>query len=121
MKASGDESSKAHWINIQQELFMYHFIRSVTAKNAASMPAALQFCGEVTAYLNKNYGLNMKAGAQLFGGTKLYWFYEKGNLDEFAQLNAKLMQDRTYWEMLEKAKLLWLEGSMHDKIVTLIG
>ena len=45
---------------------MYRFIRSASIKNAACMPAALQFAGEVTAYLNKQYALNMKLGVGTF-------------------------------------------------------
>ena len=43
---------------------MYRFIRSASIKNAACMPAALQFAAEVTDYLNKQYALNMKLGVE---------------------------------------------------------
>lgn len=100
---------------------MYRFIRSVTVKNAASMPAALQFCIAVTSHLNKTYNLNMKTGAEMFGNTRVYWFYDVESIDAMGELNAKLMQDHPYWEILEKAKHLWVEGSGQDKVVKLIG
>lgn len=85
------------------------------------MPAALLFCTAVAGYLNKTYSMKMVTGAELFGHTRVYWFYDVTNLDEVAQLNAKLMQDRPYVDMLEKATLLWLEGRMKDNIVKLLG
>ena len=100
---------------------MYRFIRTVTVKTAANMPAALQFCGEVTAHINKTYSMAMKGGVQMFGCAKVYWFFDVDNLDGMAQLNAKLTQDRAYWEILDKAKHLWLEGSGKDCVVKLLG
>lgn len=100
---------------------MYRFIRTVTVKLAVNMPAALQFCNEVASHLNKSYNLDMKTGVEMFAGTKVYWFSEARTLDEMSQLNAKLMQDRGYWEILEKAKHLWVEGSMRDTIVNIIN
>ena len=100
---------------------MYRFTRKVTIKVVAGVPGALQFCGEVTAHLNKTYGLAMKAGLEMFGHNRVYWFYDVNSLDEIAQLNSKLMLDRTYWEILDKAKHLWLEGSAQDRIVKIIA
>jgi hypothetical protein len=99
---------------------MYRFTRSVSVNNAASMPAAMQFCNEVTKHLNEAYSLNMKAGAQLFGSAKVYWFFDMDSLDGMSQLNLKLMQDRVYGSILDKAKHLWVEGSGKDHVVKLI-
>ena len=100
---------------------MYRFTRKVTIKVVAGVPGALQFCGEVTAHLNKTYGLAMKSGLEMFGHNRVYWYYDANSLDEIAQLNAKLMLDRSYWELLDKAKHLWLEGSAQDRIVKIIA
>jgi len=100
---------------------MYRFTRKVTIKTVAAVPAALQFCGEVAAHLNKTYGLSMKTGIEMFGHNRVYWFYDADSLDAIAQLNAKLMLDSPYWEMIEKARHLWLEGSAKDRIVKLLA
>lgn len=100
---------------------MYRFIRSAAVKSAVDMPGALQFCNEVTSHINKTYNMSMKTGAQMFGNTRVYWFFDMNSLEEMAQLNAKLMQDRPYWEILAKAKDLWVEGSLKDTVVTMIG
>lgn len=100
---------------------MYRFTRSVSVSTAANMPAAMQFCNEVTNHLNETYSLSMKAGAELFGAIKVYWFFDMDSLDGMSQLNSKLMQDRVYWSILEKAKHLWVEGSSKDRVVKLIA
>jgi hypothetical protein len=100
---------------------MYRFIRSVTVKTAASMPAALQFSNEVTSHINKTYSMAMKGGVQMFGCATVYWFIDVESLDAMSQFNTKLMQDRAYWDILDKAKPLWLEGSGKDRVVNLLG
>ncbi len=100
---------------------MYRFIRKVTVKMVAGVPGALQFCGEVTSHINKTYGMNMKTGIEMFGQNRVYWFYDVESLEQMAQLNAKLMLDRPYWELLDKAKNLWVEGSAKDSIVKIIA
>ncbi|HJV96836.1 MAG TPA: hypothetical protein VJ608_12400, partial [Albitalea sp.] len=94
---------------------------TATTKNAACMPAALQFGSEVASHFNKTYDVKMKVGAEMFGGSRVHWFFDADNLDQMAQLNSKLMQDRTYWALIDKSKDLWLEGSLEDKVVAIIG
>ena len=100
---------------------MYRFIRTATVKTGASQPPGLQFAGEVTAYVNKAYALNMKYGTELFGECKIHWHFDIDSLDKGTAIAAKLMQDREYAGMLEKSKGLWLEGSLKDTIVTIVG
>lgn len=100
---------------------MFQFIRTVDAKNAAMIPAALQFAGEVTTYLKKTYALDLKYGVAMFSGATLHWFFQTDSLDKISALNAKLMQDREYGAMLVKAKDLWVDGSFKDTIVNLVG
>ncbi len=96
---------------------MFRFMRTATAKNAASLPAALQFAGEVTSYLNKRYSLNMKFGIEMFGAPRVHWHFESDSLDKMHQLNIKLTQDREYLGMLEKFKDVWADASMRDTIL----
>ena len=98
---------------------MFQLIRTVQAKNAAYIPAALQFAGEVTAYVNKTYSLNLKHGVELFSGATLHWHFQADSLDKISALNAKLMQDREYLAILNKAKDFWVEGSFRDCLVSM--
>jgi hypothetical protein len=36
-------------------------------------------------------------------------------------LNATLLQDREYFEMVNNGRGLFVDGSFHDSIVTLVG
>jgi len=100
---------------------MYRFTRTVTVKLAVNIPAALQWAGEVTAYLNKAYELGMKFGVEIFGSGKIHWYCDTDSLDKLTAINAKMMQDREYNGLLEKAKGLWLEGGLKDTVVKIVG
>ena len=65
--------------------------------------------------------MKMNVGVEMFGKMRVYWSYDVASLDEVATINTSLMQDRAYWGFLEKAKHLWVEGSMNDRIVKLIA
>ena len=99
---------------------MYRFTRSALVKNAAGMPAAIQLANRICAHVNELNGMKMKVGVEMFGSTRIHWSYEVCSLEEVAQLNAKLMQDHLYWEMLEQTKALWADGSMRDTITKMI-
>jgi hypothetical protein len=98
---------------------MFRFERTVDVKTAADMPAAMQFAGEVTAYLNKAHSLNMKFGAEAYGVLRIHWFYEFESLDKSAAIGMALLQDRAYQEVLNKAKGHMVEGSTKDTLVSL--
>ncbi len=100
---------------------MFRFERRAAVKHVADMPAAVQFAAEVTSYLNKRHSLNMKCGVELFGTGSVHWFYDLESLDKSVQLNAALLQDREYIEMVNKSRGLWVDGSFRDTIVTLVG
>ncbi|HEX7375107.1 MAG TPA: hypothetical protein VF277_09035 [Steroidobacteraceae bacterium] len=98
---------------------MYRFERKITVRNVADMPAAMQFASDVTDYLNKNYGLQMKYGAEGFDKHRVHWFYDFDSADKSAALGTKLLQDQQYVGLLNKAKDLWLDGSLEDTFVNL--
>lgn len=100
---------------------MYRFTRTVTVNTAANTPAALQWAGEVTAYLNKAYALNAKFGIEIFGAARIHWYHDTDSLDKLTGINAKLMQDREYIGLLEKGRGLWLEGALKDTVVVIVG
>jgi len=90
---------------------------TATAKTNHDQAAGLEFAAQVTAYISKNYSLNMKYGVEVFGGTKIHWSWETDSLDKVMQINGKLMKDREYLTMLEKSKDRWVEGSVKDTLV----
>ena len=100
---------------------MYRFTRTILVKHAADIPLALKFALEVTGYLKKTYDIKMSTGAELYGETRVHWFYDFDTLDGSSQLNAKLGQDAQYLAMIAKAKDLLVEGSNQDKVVRILG
>lgn len=98
---------------------MYRFERSATVKTAGDLPAALKFATEVTSYLNKRHSLNMKCGAEIFGGASIHWYFDADSLDKMTEMNDALLKDREYLGMLDNVKGVWAEGSMKDTIVGL--
>ena len=99
---------------------MYRFIRSAIPRNASQVPAALQFSAHVCEHLNHAYGLNMRAGIELFGKGRLHWHYEAETIDQMTATNRKLMADKAYLALLEKYSAIWLEGSMQDQVISLL-
>ncbi len=100
---------------------MYRFIRTATARTAAGMPAAIRFAGEVTAHLNRKHALGMRFGVEMYGHAKIHWHFDMDSLDKMQQLNASLMEDREYLALLDKYKEVWVDGSMKDRLVRLLG
>ncbi len=96
---------------------MFRFIRTATVRYAASVPAALKFAADVTAYVNKHHDMGMKFGAELYGSPKIHWHFDVDSLDKMQQFNAKLMADREYLALLDKFKEAWVEGSVKDTLV----
>jgi hypothetical protein len=100
---------------------MYRFIRTARPRTTANLAPAMMWAGEVTAYVNKTYALNLKYGAELFGKGRVHWHFDADSLDKITAVNAKMLQDRDYQGLLEKGKALWLEGSQKDSIVIIVG
>jgi triacylglycerol esterase/lipase EstA (alpha/beta hydrolase family) len=98
---------------------MYRFERKITVRNVADMPAAMQFASEVTDYLNKRYDLHMKFGAEGFDKHRVHWFYDFDSADKTAALGTTLLTDPDYVRLVNKAKDLWLDGSLEDTFVNL--
>jgi hypothetical protein len=96
---------------------MYRFTRSATLLNATVVPQAIGWTMELNGYLNKTYKVNLKAGMEMFGSLKIHWEMEIDSLDKLSEINTKLIQDKTYFQMLEKGKEFWVNGSVQDCIV----
>lgn len=99
---------------------MIRFIRTATVKTSAHVPQAIGWGREVVGYLKKTYDVDVHVGLELFNTTTLYWLFEAPDLNSIHELNGKLLQDRTYTSMLENSKEHWLEGSVLDRVITII-
>jgi len=100
---------------------MYRFIRSARLKDTAHVPAAVQFAREVTAYLNKQYALDMKFNVKKLDLPVIQWHFELDSADELATLNDKLADDREYSALVEKYKNAWFAKRMKDTLITVAG
>jgi hypothetical protein len=100
---------------------MYRITRTATLKNASVTPKAIGWSTELNKYVNDTYrGFNLKVGVEMFGGQRLHWSYEAESLAKLEEANARLMQDKKYWGMLENGKDFWVDGSVHDTIVMVV-
>jgi hypothetical protein len=96
---------------------MYRFTRTVTLQNATVLPQAIGWVMELNGYLNKNYKVNLKSGMEMFGSLNIHWEMEIDSLDKLSELNTKLISDKAYFQMLEKGKEFWINGSLKDQVV----
>ena len=96
---------------------MFRFTRVATINNAADYPAARNFSTELVGTLNKTYGVDIKTGLEMFGPMRMYWQFDVNDLNAVDQLNQKLLNDKSYFQALEKVKGIWVPGSMKDYIV----
>ncbi len=98
---------------------MFLFIRTVQFNTSASAPAAVQFGHDAAAYLNKKYAVGAQYGVQAFSHPQLYFLFQMESVDKMVALNGKLMRDPEWLGILNKAKDLWVEGSLRDRLVQL--
>ena len=56
-----------------------------------------------------------------FDKSRVHWFYDFDSADKSAALGQTLLQDQDYNTLLNKAKGLWLDGSLEDTFVNLVN
>ena len=100
---------------------MYRITRTATLKNASVTPKAIGWSTELNKFINDNYnGFNLKVGVEMFGHSCLHWSYETESLAKLEEANARLLQDKKYWAMLDAGKEFWVDGSLKDTIVMVV-
>lgn len=99
---------------------MYRFSRTVTLKQMAFMPEAVKFASSIVEHLRKEYGWGTVVGSEVYGHPRLHWFTDFETLEKMAQAQGKMSQDKTYWSLLDSAKHLWVDGSVHDRLVKMM-
>jgi hypothetical protein len=104
-----------------EESTMQLFIRSVTVKHAASAAAAMQFAASVCAYVNKTYQVKMKCGMEAYGRLRIHWLLDMDSFDAAMAMNQKILSDPEYMALLNNGKDLWVEGSLKDRLIRVLG
>ena len=63
----------------------------------------------------------MKFGAEGFNKGRVHWFYDFDSADKSAALGQALLKDLEYNALSNRAKGLWLDGSLEDTFVNLVN
>ncbi len=100
---------------------MHRFVRTAAVKHAGSIYTALQAASEITAHVNKQYALDLKYGVELFSEPVFHWHFDSESADKIYELFGKLGEDREYAALMDKYKDIWLEGSLKDRLIALMG
>ena len=100
---------------------MIRFTRKGTLKNASYVPKAIGWATELNGYMNTKYDMNVQFGIEMFGSLNMAWYMDADDLATFEAINAKILMDGDYWTMIENAKEFWVDGSLNDTIVNVLG
>lgn len=100
---------------------MIRFTRRGTLKNGSYVPKALGWATEFNAYFNDNYDAELHFGMELFGSNQVVWYLDTDDMATLENLNMQILQDSQYWELVEQSNDFWVDGSLRDTVVQLIG
>ena len=100
---------------------MVRFTRRGVLKNASYIPKAIGWASELNSYFNDNYDVELHFGVELFGEAAMVWYVDADDLATVESINMQLMQDTDYWNIVEQASDFWVEGSLQDTMVNMIG
>ena len=99
---------------------MVRFIRTATLRHSSVVTPAVGYAREITGFLNKKYDINLTLGVEMFGSTNIHWHVDVTDLNTLHELNTKLMMDKEYQSFLDKGKDFWVEGSLLDRVITIV-
>jgi len=100
---------------------MFRFTRRGTLRNASYIPQAIGWATELNSYINEKYDADLKFGLEMFNELTMTWFFDAENLSDIQAFNEGIMQDQDYWTQVQKAADFWVEGSLEDRIVRVLG
>jgi hypothetical protein len=82
---------------------------------------AIQWAKEITEWANKKYNLQMKVYLDYFGevGT-IRWFVDYENLAALEKVGDPILVDPEYWQRVNQAADLLIEGSSFDTVMRAI-
>jgi len=98
---------------------MIRFQRSARARGSKVLEA-IQFAKEVAEYLNTKYApVSVQVYTELFGDVNtIYWYSDYKDLATIEGINAQILTDQGYWAIVSKATDLFIEGSLHDTLMS---
>jgi hypothetical protein len=84
------------------------------------IPAAIQWAKEIAEYCNK-YNVKLSVYMDRFSdvGT-IRWFADLTDLAAWEKFESQLMADKEYWQKVNQAVDLFIEGSFHDTLMRAI-
>ena len=98
---------------------MFRFQRSARAKGGKALEA-VQFAKEVAGYINTKYApVSVQVYTEQFGDLNtIYWYADYKDLATIEGINAQILTDQDYWAIVSKATDLFIEGSLHDTLMS---
>ncbi len=82
---------------------------------------AMQWAKEVVEYVNTKHGGHLSVYYDAFGEyATIRWFVDEESLAVLEQKLGQLMTDQGYWQLVAKAKDLFIEGSIKDTVMRAI-
>jgi len=97
---------------------MVRFIRSAVPV-IGHHPDAVAFGKEITEYVRAKHGMN----TQLFVDSEstLYWISDYKDYAAYGEVRNAIASDPGYWEIVNKAKGILLDGSIADTVINSVG
>lgn len=93
---------------------MVRFIRSAVPI-LGHHPDAIAFGKEITEYVRAKYGMN----TQLFVDSEgtLYWISDYKDYGAYGEARNAILSDPGYWEIVNRAEGILLDGTMADTVI----
>ncbi len=98
---------------------MIRWIRTAQMVTGKAMPA-IAWSKEIAEFVKKYEGLSsIDVFIDAFGdvGT-IRWICDYQDLATLEKINKQIMVDQEYWQRLEKAQGLFIEGKVHDVVMS---
>lgn len=79
--------------------------------------ATITFAHEIAAYMKDAYGVKLEVLLPVGGNPqRIAWTTRYKNLAAMDDINARILADAKYWELVNKASANFLPGSINDSI-----
>lgn len=97
---------------------MYRFHRTAMAKQS-KLQEAFKFAKEMSEYLGTKYApVKVQAYLEIFGDNgRIHWYSDYDDLASVEKITGKIRKDQGYWEILNKANDVFIEGSIQDTLM----
>jgi len=79
-------------------------------------PEAAQWAKEIAAYVKDKFQVEIQLFADSLG--TIYWVSDYADYAAYGTVRSQIVSDEGYWEMIKKARDLFVEGSVKDMVVT---